>query len=223
MSRLFPGSVDKSFVLVWGPWMFFVGGLLQVITGIFQVLRNNIYGAVAFLGFGCFWFSNGATVILETHFSEEGSRASEMMESDDAWGYFVRHVFIFAFCCTLWLQTFVMNRLSTTLISLLCMKVLFAVFTKWSKTMEYFQLAFGWATSAFAFYVFLVEFANQVYHREFFKWNEDQSPEEVFGLLVNRVHSTPRLFGYAPVTLTYQIYGKQTVEDLYTRRKVEVL
>jgi len=39
--------------------------------------------------------------------------------------------------------------------------------------------------SCLAFYVFMVEFTNQVYHREVFrvhKWSIKDSPEEVFGL-----------------------------------------
>jgi len=39
-------------------------------------------------------------------------------------------------------------------------------------------------TSSLAFYIYLVEFTNQVYQREVFtvwRWSEECSPEEVFG------------------------------------------
>jgi len=81
-------------------------------------------------------------------------------------------------------QTFVMSKLSTTLIALLCGKIACQAVAGWSDTMKWMQVVFGWITSWFAFYVFLVEFTNQVYHREVFKthkWSVENSPEEVFG------------------------------------------
>jgi len=55
MSQLVPDFVSPAYILAWGPYMFFVGGLLQIFTATLQVFRNNIYGAVAFYGFGSFW------------------------------------------------------------------------------------------------------------------------------------------------------------------------
>ena len=77
-----------------------------------------------------------------------------------------------------------MNKLSTTLISLLCIKIAFGAFGGWSKAAQWCQFVFGWLTSAMAFYIFFIELTNQVYKREVFrtfKWSEEHSPEEVFG------------------------------------------
>lgn len=182
--HLFPGSVSEAYVLKWAPYMFFVGGLMQILVAIFQVLRNNIYGATAFLGFGSFWFSNGLISILETFFATETSPADDLLGMSDPLGYFIRLFFIFAFCCALEVQTFAMNKLSSTLIALLSIKVFCQAFTGWFVGAMWAQLVFGWITSAFAFYVFLVEFTNSIYHREVFRvhrWSEKRSPEEVFG------------------------------------------
>mmetsp|Transcript_20899 Transcript_20899/g.45561 ORF Transcript_20899/g.45561 Transcript_20899/m.45561 type:complete len:480 (+) Transcript_20899:123-1562(+) len=185
MGQMFPGTVSASYQLAWGPYMLFVGGLLQIIVGIFQVLRNNIYGAIAFLGFGSFWFSNGTITVLRTYFAVDGSvAADELLDVPDPAGTFVRILFILAFSCVLLKQTLVMNKLSTTLITLLCIKLAFQSFSEWFDSARYGQLVFGWATSLFAFYVFTAEFTNAVYHREVFrvhKWCEKTSPEEVFG------------------------------------------
>jgi len=56
LSHLVDGSVDPSFVLTWAPYAFFVSGLLQLIVGLWEVTRNNIYGAYSMIGFelGCF-------------------------------------------------------------------------------------------------------------------------------------------------------------------------
>jgi len=180
--RLLPGSINLSFVLKWGPYMMFVGGLLQVIVGTFQVLRNNIYGATAFLGFGTLWFSFGSAIILETYFS--GDVPVELLEEDDPLGSATRSWFILAFTLVLLKQTFVMNKLSTTLIALLCIKILAASLAGWSNAMAWLQMVSGWMTSIFAFFVFTVELTNNVYHRQVFptfKWDQHHSPEEVFG------------------------------------------
>jgi succinate-acetate transporter protein len=185
MAALAPGSIDESFVIAWGPYMFFAGGVLQIITGLLQVFRNNIYGAVAFLGFGSFWFANGTKVILENHFSAPGTEAADLLTEADPWGTFIRASYILAFTLALLKQTFVMSKLSTTLISLLCCKIFCQALAGWSDTLLWMQVIFGWITSWFAFYVFLVEFTNQVYHREVFKtykWSEKHSPEEAFGV-----------------------------------------
>lgn len=180
--RLVPGSINTSFVLKWGPYMMFVGGLLQVIVGIFQVLRNNIYGATAFLGFGTLWFSFGSTVILETYFL--GDVPEDLLEQDDPLGSAIRNWYILAFTGVLLKQTFVMNKLSTILIGLLCIKILAASLAGWSTAMAWLQMGVGWITSIFAFFVFTVELTNNVYHRQVFptfKWDQNHSPEEVFG------------------------------------------
>jgi len=44
--------------------MIFVGGVMQLLVASFNVMRGNLYGSIAFFGFGTFWFSNGMTSIL---------------------------------------------------------------------------------------------------------------------------------------------------------------
>ena len=55
-------------------------------------------------------------------------------------------------------------------------------------------MIFGFLTSFVAFYVFMAEFTNEVYHREvlnLYPWHK-QSPEEAFGAAgrVNKLQST---------------------------------
>ena len=183
MGTLIPGSIQPSFALSHGPYMLFLGGLMQIIVGITQIPRNNLYGTIAFLGFGSIWFSNGLTSIMKTYFLMADE--DETIYTPDPWGAFVRAVFVFGFSAALLKQTFVMSKLSTTLIALLCCKVLASAFAGWSTALAWVQFGFGWITSAFAFYVFLVEFTNGVYHKEIFnpfKWSKETSPDEVFGV-----------------------------------------
>jgi succinate-acetate transporter protein len=158
-AKLIPGSINyESYILRWGPYMFFVGGLMQILVAIFQVVRNNVYGATAFFGFGCFWFSNGLIEILAGNDPDSAQQAAPY----DAWGNFIRLWFILAFCIGLEIQTFAMNKLSSTLIGLLSLKVFFQALIPWSNACAWLTFGVGWATSLFAYYVFLTEFTNQV-------------------------------------------------------------
>jgi hypothetical protein len=134
--------------------------------------------------FGAFWLANGTKVILETYFAETGTVAADLTEPDP-WGAFIRAAYILAFVVAVLKQTFVLSKLSTILVSLLCGKVFFQALAGWSDVCLWIQVIFGWTTSIFAYYLFLVEFTNQVYHREVFetyKWSDKHSPEEVFGI-----------------------------------------
>ena len=188
-------GIDPAYVITWGPYMVFSGGGLMWITGIFQVFRNNIYGAVAFLVFGSFWFANGTKVILETHFSGPGTKAYELKEVDsshDPWGTMIRLLYIMGFVFVLLGNTFAGSKVSTCLMSLLICKFLCQIGAAWSDAAGWMQVFFGWLVSWLAFYVFLVEMTNQVYHREVFelhKWSEEHSPGEMFAQPGNGQHT----------------------------------
>jgi succinate-acetate transporter protein len=189
-------GIDPSFVVSWGPYMIFSGGGLMWITGILQVFRNNIYGAVAFLVFGSFWFANGTKVILETHFSEPGTVAYELRNNSadyhDPWGTLVRLAYIMSFVLALLYNTFAGSKVSTVLMSLLTCKFICQMGASWSDAAGWMQVFFGWLVSWLAFYVFLVELTNNVYHREVLqlhKWSEEHSPGEIFAAPGNGGHT----------------------------------
>jgi uncharacterized protein len=181
---LVPGSMNGYFVLLFAPYAFFVSGLLQFVVGLFEVVRSNIYGATAFLGFGVFWMGNGLTAILQHYFAVAGTTALEMLAVTSPWFHVAKNVYLLAFSLMLLVQTFAMNRLSTILIALVSAKIFVSLFSPWSVGVLWTEFVLGLATSAFAFYVFAVEFTNQVYHREVlpvYKWSEHHSPGEAFG------------------------------------------
>jgi succinate-acetate transporter protein len=179
--RLVPGTVDESFVLVWGPYAFFVSGLLQLIVGMWEVTRNNIYGATAFMAFGSFWLANGLKLILVNYFPDE--IPSELLGASDPTGNFIRNLWILAFVCVLFKETLVMNKLSSALIAVLVSMLAATALSGWSLVLEWIQLIMGCVVSILAFYVFTAEFTNEVYHRQVFNlypWSTE-SPEEIFG------------------------------------------
>lgn len=163
-----------------GPYMFFMGGLPLFVAGYFQVVRNNLYGGTAFIIFGCYWMANGVRTVVEL--ATRDSREEDAVE-DAAAGDCVRLLVLLAFSVVLVKATFVMNRLSTTLITLLCFKIAFGAFAGWSHAMEWSTMVMGWLVGTMAFYLFMVEFLNQVYPTKLFrtfKWDL-HSPKEVFG------------------------------------------
>lgn len=162
--RLVPGTVDESFVLIWGPYAFFVSGLLQLIAGMWEVTRNNIYGATAFMAFGSFWLANGLKIILVNYFPDE--IPSELLAASDPTGNCIRNLWISAFLCVLFKETLVMNKLSSTLIALVVCFVAATAFSGWSEAMEWIQLIIGCIVSLLSFYVFTAEFTNEVYHQQ---------------------------------------------------------
>ena len=179
--RLVPGTVDESFVLVWGPYAFFVSGLLQLIVGMWEVTRNNIYGATAFMAFGSFWLANGLKLILVNYFPDE--IPSELLGASDPTGNFIRNLWILAFLCVLFKETLVMNKLSSSLIAILVSMLAATALSGWSLAMEWIQLIMGCIVACVAFYLFAAEFTNEVYHRQVFNlypWLPE-SPEEFFG------------------------------------------
>jgi hypothetical protein len=86
---------------------------------------------------------------------QQGTLADDLAGITDPWGNYSRIIFVFAFCCALLIQTFAMNRLSTTLIALLCIKVALQAMAGWSTTVQWLQLVF--CVAAFVFYVYSVE------------------------------------------------------------------
>jgi succinate-acetate transporter protein len=180
LGTLVPNAVGASFVLTYGPYGFWLCGLLQLIVGMNEVRRNNIYGATAFMAFGSFWLANGTSLIIQNYFPSE--IPDELLVADPV-GNFIINFYVFGFVCALLKQTLVMNKLTTTLIALLAVLILSISLTGWTVVFEWIQLIFGWIVSLVAFYVFPAEFTNEVYQREVFKmypWTIDSS-EEHFG------------------------------------------
>ena len=180
LGRLVPNTVAPSFVLIWGPYAFWLSGLLQLIVGMFEVTRGNVYGATAFMAFGSFWLANGTRLILINYFPSD--IPDDLLGSDPV-GNFIRNVYIFGFACVLFKQTLIMNKLTSTLIVLLCSLMLATSLTGWSLAMEWIALIFGWMVSFFAFYAFTAEITNEVHQREVFNiwpWTP-HSADELYG------------------------------------------
>jgi uncharacterized protein len=163
--QLVEGTVDPSFVLVRGPYAFFVSGLVQLLVGLIEAKRNNIFGCTAFLLFGAIWLANGTRMIITNYFPAE---IDPDLLDDDSTGVLLLTLWQLALVLCLLYQTFAMGQLNTILLSLLSVKLICASVTGYSRVMEWFDLIMTALVACMAFYLFAAEFTNEVYHQQVF-------------------------------------------------------
>jgi uncharacterized protein len=178
-----PSAIDASYLLVYSPYAFWVCGLLQFVVGLNEISRNNIYGATAFLAFGCFWLANGTVLILNTYFPEEIPEAIASSSSDNGPDTFLREIMIMLFACALFKQTLIMNKITTALIATLIVYLFFASLVGWSEVFSWLKMIFGFILCAFGLFLFYAELTNEVYQRtviNLYPWTP-HSTKEVFG------------------------------------------
>lgn len=73
------------------PWAIFLGSFAQLIAGVYDYKKNNVFGATAFLGYGLFWLAVAFTW-FETLgiFGEDVQAGADMSQLAIAYvGYFV--------------------------------------------------------------------------------------------------------------------------------------
>ncbi len=77
------------------PWAIFLGGFAQLVAGIYDYKKLNIFGATAFLSYGFFWLAVGTTwLITGGVFGEYGAEA-DMHQLGYAYiGYLILTVFL---------------------------------------------------------------------------------------------------------------------------------
>ncbi len=78
------------------PWSIFLGGIAQIIAGIYDYKKLNIFGATAFLSYGLFWFGVSLTWLLSNGmFGEIAMNSSDMHQLAFAYvGYLILSIFL---------------------------------------------------------------------------------------------------------------------------------
>ena len=148
--------------LTWGFAMFY-GGLLQLIAGLGEVRRNNLFGYTAFLSYGGFWMSLGTAEIISKLFTLLG----EADTNGNAIGINPKAVqamlcMMGIFTAILWICTFKQNKCLCLLIfSLMMTFFLLAVGVDYHRV----DKAAGWVgifTSFIAFFLAGAELINDI-------------------------------------------------------------
>lgn len=142
--------------LVWGYAMFY-GGLLQIIAGIHEFRRNNIFGYTAFLSYGGWWMSLGGIQIVmmmtpneavrEVGFNPQAVQAMLVM-----WGLLT---FVF------WICTFRANMTLCSLFGLLTVTFMLLAAGVTNKTVDMVGGWFGFATAFNAFWLGAADMINE--------------------------------------------------------------
>lgn len=148
--------------LVWGFAMFY-GGFLQVVAGLGEVKRNNLFGYTAFLSYGGFWMSLGTAEIIVKLFTllgETDSLGGEIGINPKAAQAMLIMMGVFTFL--LWVCTFKQNKA----LCLLIFSLMMTFFLLAAGVDDYdTDKAAGWVgifTSAVAFFIGGAELINDI-------------------------------------------------------------
>jgi len=147
-------DIDGVETMVLGFAMFF-GGLLQIIAGLSEVRRNNVFGYTAFLLFGGFWMSLGTVDIVQLLASDAtppNPKAAQTM-------LFLAGLFTFI----LWIMTFKLNATLSLLFFLLASTLFLLSGGVQNEVVDKVGGWFGMATSAVAYWLAGVELFNDIH------------------------------------------------------------
>jgi succinate-acetate transporter protein len=165
LGELVDGSVSPNFALVWGPFAFFSSGMLMVIVGLNESKRNNVFGTTIFLVMGSSWVSTGFVNILVAYFPDG---INPLLLQPDPLGKFLLCFWYILFIGVVVKQTFSLSRFATTMVAALLLLCTSRSLSGWSRPMQWIQLIAGVMAASTAFYGFMAEFTNEMYHRSVF-------------------------------------------------------
>lgn len=189
----------EGFDLVLSGFALFFGGLLQVIAGISEIRRNNLFGYTAFTLYGGFWMSIAATDTIKFLATGDIVANPKAMQT------------ILALLCLcssmLWSLTFKLNKTICVLFFFLtCTCGLLAAGVE-NETMNKVGGYLGMITSANAFWLAFAEMINDVYgggttheiiplghwgHNPFHGRGGFHFPSRIFGTPGNSRHGLPK-------------------------------
>jgi len=149
-------EMDGVSEVVLGFAMFF-GGFLQVVAGLGEVRRNNLFGYTAFLLFGGLWMSIGTMDIVQLLANPENGLAGPNPKAVQAM-LFLSGVFTFI----LWICSFKLNKTINLLFFLLATTLFLLSGGVRNETVDKIGGWFGLATSAVAYWLAAAELINEI-------------------------------------------------------------
>ncbi|RLV95759.1 Ammonia transport outward protein 2 [Spathaspora sp. JA1] len=96
------GAMDVTILNAAVGLMFFYGGLVQFLCGIWEMVKGNTFGATVFISFGCWWIQLGSTFVPA--FGIRAAYGDDVEMFDNAMGLMILGWGMFAFMmfiCTL--------------------------------------------------------------------------------------------------------------------------
>ena len=136
----------------------FFGGFLQVVAGISEIRRNNLFGYTAFLLFGGLWMSLGTVDIVQMLAHPDSDLASPNPAAVCAL-LFLSGLFTFI----LWICSFKLNKTLNLLFFLLATTLFLLSGGVYNETVDKAGGWFGLATSAVAYWLAAAELMNEIH------------------------------------------------------------
>jgi uncharacterized protein len=151
-----PEDMEGVTAAVVGFAMFF-GGLLQVIAGLTEIKRNNLFGYTAFLLFGGLWMSLGTVDIVQILAPPESEFAKPNPKAVTALLFLSG-----LFTTVLWICSFALNKTINLLFFLLATTLFLLSGGVHNETVDKVGGWFGIATSAVAYWLAAAELLNEI-------------------------------------------------------------
>jgi succinate-acetate transporter protein len=136
----------------------FFGGFLQVVAGLGEIRRNNLFGYTAFLLFGGLWMSIGTVEIVQILAHPDSDLASPNPKAVQAM-LFLAGLFTFV----LWICSFKLNKTINLLFFLLSTTLFLLCGGVRNETIDKIGGWFGLATSAVAYWLAAAELFNEIH------------------------------------------------------------
>jgi succinate-acetate transporter protein len=152
-----PEDMEGVTAVVLGFAMFF-GGFLQVVAGISEIRRNNLFGYTAFLLFGGLWMSLGTIDIVQMLAHPDSDIASPNPKAVSA-----LLVLSGLFTSVLWICSFKLNKTLNLLFFLLATTLFLLSGGVWNETVDKIGGWCGLATSAVAYWIAAAELMNEIH------------------------------------------------------------
>lgn len=134
----------------------FFGGLLQIIAGLSEIKRNNIFGYTAFLMFGALWMSLGLVDMIQLLAPRELAKPNP--EAAQAM-FFLTAIYAFI----LWICTFKMNKTINFLFLLLLATLILLGLGVTNKDIDRIGGIVGMVTSFVAYWLAGAELINDIH------------------------------------------------------------
>eukprot|EP00929_Paragymnodinium_shiwhaense_P015355 TRINITY_DN12343_c0_g1_i1.p1 TRINITY_DN12343_c0_g1~~TRINITY_DN12343_c0_g1_i1.p1 ORF type:complete len:374 (+),score=65.53 TRINITY_DN12343_c0_g1_i1:260-1381(+) len=159
LGKLIPGFVEDTFVDHWMCLSFF-GGFLELLVGMWEVTRNNIYGCTVFSIFGCTWMAYAMRLMMV----RTGLLADEATPHGDC----ARQLWLCGVCVAFLKQTLVMNHVSMMIMVVLIALKICAAFAGFHKALLWCTAFISLGLSGLAFYGFAAQLTNEIHGRVVF-------------------------------------------------------
>jgi hypothetical protein len=143
--------------LVLGFAMFF-GGLLQIIAGISEIKRNNIFGYTAFLVYGGFWMSVATVDIIKIIAASDDHPVAANPKASQAMLFLVGVI-----STIFWICTFKLNKTICVLFGSLTVTVFLLVGGVRNETVDQVAGYSGLITAALAYWLAFAELMNDIH------------------------------------------------------------